>query len=317
MPNIRYDWSLEEVSNIYNSPLIEIIRKASSIHSKNFDNSIFLNTLVSVKTGACPEDCAYCAQSARYNTKISTQILSEEDIISQAKKAIANGASRICLSMSGKEIKDNDDLTKIINAAKKIRQLDVNVCCTLGTINDASIVKKLKKAGITAYNHNLDTSENFYPKIITTRKYQDRINTINLLIKEKLNYCSGGIIGMGEKESDRIALIHKLSTMPKHPFSIPINVLVPIEGTPLYEKFTPPTIFELIRLIATTRIIMPKSIICLAAGRQFLSDEQQTLCFIAGANSVFIGDKLLTTKNNDCEKDKNLFNTLGFKLNLH
>lgn len=303
----------EEIKEIYNQPLIELIHQAAEIHRNHFKvNEVQISSLVSIKTGGCPEDCAYCPQSAKYNTEIKVHKLMEpdelKDNIECAKK---NGVSRMCLGAAWREVRNNRDFDKVLEMVKMISKEGLEVCATLGMISEEH-AKKLAEAGLYAYNHNLDTSEEYYTKIIRTRTYQDRLNTLQNVRKAGLTICSGGIIGMGESVEDRISMLYTLNLLNPHPESVPINTLVPVKGTPL-ENQPKVSIWELVRMIATTRIVLPTSMVRLSAGRIELSYEAQALCFIAGANSIFAGDKLLTTPNNDLNQDKVLFETLGLK----
>jgi len=301
----------DQVAELFRKPLVELVFESARIHRDYHPaREIKLNTLISVKTGACGEDCAYCAQSSRYNTGIDSSFLSLEEVIAQAKRAKQNGASRICLSASQREMLNKEQLSMYLKMAAAVRELGMDVCCTLGMLNKETVAE-LKNAGFSAYNHNLDTSERFYPEIITTRKWSERLETIDMLIDSDMPFCSGGIIGMGENEDDRIDLIYTLASRKKHPYSIPFNFLVPIKGTPLGNESLRANTFDMLRLIATSRILMPTAIICLAAGRESLSDEAQFLCFMAGANSIFIGDKLLTTENKNPESDTALLSQIG------
>ena len=311
--DIRYDWTREEIEEIYNLPLMELVFKASEIHRKyHAIGEILVNQLISVKTGGCTEDCAYCAQSIRYKTKINVhKLMSAEEVYQHAVNAKKNGANRVCLSSAWREIRDNRDFPKILEMVKKVKALGLEVCITMGMLTEEQ-ARQLKEAGLDTYNHNLDTSPEYYPEIITTRTYEDRLNTIKNVQKAGINVCCGGIIGLGEKTKDRIALLQVLSNLNPHPESVPINMLVPIPGTPL-EKNTPPDTWELLRMIATARIIMPKSIIRISAGREKLSLEAQALCFFAGANSIFSGEKLLTVPNTELQKDQQMFKILGLK----
>ncbi len=310
---IRNNWTIEEVSKIYNTPLLELVAEASNVHKQyQPKNGIFLNTLISVKTGGCSEDCAYCAQSVHNKTTMNDlSFMNIEQVKENALEAKNNGVKRVCLSTSGREL-DEKDFNIILTMIKEVQQLDMKVCCTLGLLDEEKALK-LKEAGISAYNHNLDTSENFYSNIITTREYSDRIKTLNILQKTGIPYCSGGIIGLGEKTKDRVSMLHTLATMGKHPYNFPINRLVPIEGTPL-EKNEIISVYEVIRTIATARILMPKTIIALAAGRISISEEGQALCFLAGANSIFAGSKLLTTPNNSINSDNDMLQTFGLNI---
>ena len=311
--DIRHDWTREEIEEIYTLPLMELIFKAAEVHKKYHKiGEILVNQLISVKTGGCTEDCAYCAQSIRYKTKIKVhKLMSAEEVYQHALEAKKNGANRVCLSSAWREIRDNRDFPKILDMIKKVKSLGLEVCITMGMLTEEQ-AKQLKEAGLDTYNHNLDTSPEYYPKIITTRTYEDRLNTIKNVQKAGINVCCGGIIGLGEKIKDRIGLLHVLSNLKPHPESVPINVLVPIPGTPL-EKNTPPDVWELLRMVATARILMPKSIIRLSAGREKLSTEAQALCFFAGANSIFSGEKLLTVPNTELNKDQQMFKILGLK----
>lgn len=303
----------EEVRKIYNKPLLELVYDAATVHRRFHDSGkIKISTLISVKTGECIEDCAYCAQSVHYNTGIKPQkIMTTAEVVEKALKAKKSGATRICLSTSWRNAGGNKNIGNIIEMAEEVRMLGMDVCCTLGMINKENAAKLLK-AGISGYNHNLDTSRSFYPEIVTTRTYDDRLETINNLIDAGMPYCSGGIIGMGESNEDRISLLHTLATQKKHPFNFPVNALVPVKGTPL-ENQLPVSVWEIVRMIAAARIIMPESNISLAAGRINMTQEGQALCFLAGANSVFIGEKLLTTANTKIEDDMRLFEILGLK----
>jgi len=307
-------YNFSQIQEIYNTGLLQLLSQASEVHRNHHSYSrVYLNTLVSYKTGGCGEDCAYCAQSSRYQTHIDNKsiYLTVENAVLEAKKAKELGAERICISASWKNIPNDEKLQEIISIGKQIRQMGMKVCCTLGTVNEEQI-HALKEAGFSAFNHNIDTSERFYPQIVTTRSYKDRLSTISLLQEHDMPWCSGGIIGMGETADDRLQMLMTLANQPKQPFSVPLNVLVPIKGTPL-EHIAPVSHWEMIRLIATARILMPKTIICLAAGRENMSEEKQALCFLAGANSVFTGEKLLTTDNCNPDTDSNLFKILGMK----
>lgn len=305
--------SKSEIKAIYELPLIELIHKAAEIHRQNFDiKKVQISSLVSIKTGGCPEDCAYCPQSAKYNTEIKVHKLMEptelQESINYAKE---NGVSRMCLGAAWREVRNNRDFDKVLEMVKMITNEGLEVCATLGMISEDQ-AKRLAEAGLYAYNHNIDTSEEYYTKIISTRNYQDRLNTLQNVRKAGLTICSGGIIGMGESADDRISMLYTLNLLNPHPESVPINTLVPVKGTPL-ENQPKVSIWELVRMIATTRIVLPKSMVRLSAGRLELSMEAQTLCFLAGANSIFAGDKLLTTPNNDINQDKLMFEILGLE----
>jgi len=305
--------TLEQIRDIYFLPLIELLGRAVEVHRKHHNpRKIQTSSLLSIKTGGCPEDCAYCPQSAKYHTEVKVhKLMDKEEVVEFAKKARASGAGRVCLGAAWREVRNNRDFDKVVDMVKEISSLGMEVCATLGMLTEEQ-AKRLKEAGLYAYNHNLDTSESFYGKIITTRTYSDRINTLNNARKAGLTLCSGGIIGMGESEEDRIGMLHSLSLLQPPPESIPINALVPVDGTPL-ENQSPVPVWDLVRMIATARIVFPASMIRLSAGRTSLSREAQTLCFLAGANSVFIGDKLLTTPNPQENEDMELFRILGIQ----
>lgn len=313
MTLVRSDWSNEEISEVYISPLLDLIYKAATIHRENFDPSeVQVSSLISVKTGGCPEDCSYCPQAARYHTGVKAHKLMEvEEVLEMAEKARQGGASRMCLGAAWREVRDNRDFDKVLDMVRGINSMNMEVCCTLGMINEEQAAK-LADAGLYAYNHNIDTSEEKYGDIISTRTYEDRLGTLKNVRKANLTMCSGGIIGMGESVDDRIKMLKTLSSFTPHPESVPINALVSIEGTPL-ENLEPVPIWDMIRMIATTRIIMPKSRVRLSAGRTGMSEEGQALCFLAGANSIFAGDKLLTTPNPAFNEDMELFSLLGLK----
>jgi len=307
----RNNWTREEIADIYNKPLIELVFEAASVHRKYFDPSeVQMSTLLSIKTGGCPEDCAYCPQAARYNTDVKgTPLLNENEIIESALQAKANGSSRFCMGAAWREVKDNRHFDQVVDMVSKITDMGMEVCCTLGMLNEHQ-AKRLKDAGLYAYNHNLDTSPEYYDKIISTRSYQDRLDTLENVRNAGISVCCGGIVGMGEKQPDRIGLLHTLATLPAHPESVPINALVAVEGTPLEGQEKLP-FWEMLRTIATARIIMPASMVRLSAGRQEMSLSEQFLCFLAGANSIFAGDKLLTTPNPEFNQDKMMFELFG------
>lgn len=303
----------EEIKKIYTQPLIDLIHQAADVHRKNFNpKQVQISSLISIKTGGCPEDCAYCPQSAKYQTEVKVHKLMEpEELKDNIHYAKNNGISRMCLGAAWREVRENRDFDKVLEMVKMITNEGLEVCATFGMINEEQ-AKKLADAGLYAYNHNIDTSEEYYNKIISTRNYQDRINTLHNVRKAGLTICSGGIIGMGESEDDRIGMLYTLNLLNPHPESVPINTLVPVKGTPL-EKQNKVSVWELVRMIATTRIVLPKSMVRLSAGRLDLSLEAQALCFIAGANSIFAGEKLLTTPNNDFNQDKLMFELLGLE----
>lgn len=312
MTDIRNNWTHEEVKDIYNLPLLDLVNRASNIHRKYHDSTkMNMNTLISVRTGACSQDCKYCAQSARYDTHVKPEKLSLEQVIDDAKVAKSNGVKRVCLSSAGRDGNRDDRFNEMAEMITEVKKLGLEVCCTMGMINKEK-AKKLADLGITAVNHNLDTSERHYPTITTTRTYAERLETLANLQEAGINYCSGGILGMGEDDEDRIEMLRTLSNQAKHPYNVPLNSLVPVEGTPFYGKDVI-DIFEMVRAVATARILMPKAVIAFAAGRTHYSKEGQALCFMAGANSIFFGNKLLTVGNVEINEDQALLETLGMK----
>jgi len=310
---IKNSWTREEITEIYQTPILELVYQAATVHREHHDpQEVQVCTLLSVKTGGCPEDCAYCPQAARYHTDIEVQkLLPVEEVLEAARQARDSGSTRFCMGAAWREVRDNRDFDQVLEMVKGVNRMGMEVCCTLGMLTQGQ-AQKLKEAGLYAYNHNLDTSEDHYSEIITTRNYEDRLDTLDNVRKADISVCSGGIIGMGEEESDRIGLLHRLATQPKHPESVPVNALVPVPGTPLEDQERV-SVWDMIRMIATARIIMPKSMVRLSAGRVRMTTEEQALCFMAGANSIFAGDKLLTTPNPDQVKDQKLFQTLNLK----
>ena len=310
---IRTDWTREEISEIYNQPVMDLIYRAATVHRQYHDaQEVQVCTLLSVKTGGCPEDCAYCPQAARYHTEVKVHKLMEvQEVMEKALEAKESGSTRFCMGAAWREVRDNKDFDKVLDMVKGVSTMGMEVCCTLGMLSHEQ-ANKLKEAGLYAYNHNLDTSEEFYGDIITTRNYSDRLDTLENVRQAKISVCSGGIIGMGEKEGDRIGMLHTLATLPQHPESVPVNALVPVEGTPLEEQ-PKVSVWEMIRMIATARIIMPQAMVRLSAGRVRMNLEEQALCFMAGANSIFAGDKLLTTPNPGYVQDKEMFQVLNLK----
>ena len=313
MTNIRNDWTREEIAAIYNKPVLELVYEGATVHRRYHDPSeVQVCTLLSVKTGGCPEDCAYCPQAARYHTDVKVhKLLEVDEVLGKAREAQAAGSTRFCMGAAWREVRDNRDFDKVIDMVKGVNGMGMEVCCTLGMLSPEQ-ARKLKKAGLYAYNHNLDTSEEFYSDIITTRNYQDRLETLENVRQAKISVCSGGIIGLGEHENDRIGMFHTLATLPEHPESVPVNALVPVEGTPLADQ-PKVSVWEMIRMIATARIIMPRAMVRLSAGRVRMSLEEQALCFLAGANSIFAGDKLLTTPNPEFVEDQRMFQVLELK----
>jgi len=311
MTEVRYNWTKEEISEIYHTPLLDLIYRAATVHRENRDYAeVQISSLISVKTGGCPEDCAYCPQAARYQTGVNVHaILPKEEVVLAAQKAKAGGASRLCMGAAWREVRDNRDFDKVIEMVKAVNELDMEVCCTLGMLNEAQ-AQRLADAGLYAYNHNLDTSEEDYKRIITTRTYDDRLQTLENVRKAKISVCSGGIIGLGETVEDRISMLKTLSNLPKHPESVPVNALVPVAGTPLAEQ-PRVSVWDMVRMIATARIIMPRTQVRLSAGRTEMSTVEQALCFMAGASSIFAGEKLLTTPNPSFDEDMAMFELLG------
>ena len=310
--NQRHDWSKEELKDLYRLPFNDLLYAAQWIHRKYFiPNEIQMSTLLSIKTGACPEDCSYCPQSVRFNTGVDPEdLMPLEAVISAAKKAKKAGATRFCMGAAYRGPKDRQ-LEKIIAMIKAVKSLGLETCATLGLL-DKDQALLLKRSGLDYYNHNLDTSESFYKEVITTRNYSDRLKTLESVRESGMKVCCGGILGLGEGRDDRIMLMQTLANMPTQPESVPINNLVRSSGTPL-ENADPIDMIEFVRTIAVARIIMPKSHVRLSAGRSDFSDEMQALCFMAGANSIFYGDKLLTTKNPDYNEDLALLSKLGLK----
>ena len=310
MSEIRNNWSKQEISTLFNLPFNDLLFKAQSIHRENFNpNQVQVSTLLSIKTGACPEDCGYCSQSAKNDAEVERErLLPLDEVIEKATIAKQNGASRFCMGAAWRN-PTNKNLDKVIDMVVAVKELGMETCVTLGMLTDEQ-TQRLKKAGLDYYNHNLDTSPEYYGDIITTRTYQDRLDTLEHVRNADINVCSGGILGMGEKQTDRVSLLQQLANLPKHPESVPMNMLVQVEGTPLHgvDKIES---LDFIRSIAVARIIMPESVVRLSAGRNEMSDETQALCFLAGANSIFYGDRLLTTDNPDENHDQQLFARLG------
>jgi len=309
---IRHDWSKEEVQALYDLPFNDLLFKAQTVHRANFDpNEVQVSTLLSIKTGSCPEDCKYCPQSAHYNTGLEKQRLMEvEAVLKKAAEAKAKGSSRFCMGAAWKN-PNKRDMPYVLEMVKGVKEMGLETCMTLGMLNEEQ-AGQLAEAGLDYYNHNLDTSPEFYNKIITTRTYGDRLDTLQHVRDSGMKICSGGIIGMGEREKDRIGLLAQLASLPQHPESVPINMLVKVKGTPLedVDNLDP---FDFVRCIAVARILMPKSHVRLSAGREEMSDEMQAMCFMAGANSIFYGECLLTTPNPEAHKDMQLFKRLGLR----
>ncbi|MEK6494424.1 biotin synthase BioB [Myroides odoratimimus] len=312
---IRHNWTKAEIQSIYNTPLLELIHQASLVHRKYHNpNEVQVSTLLSIKTGGCVEDCSYCGQAARYHTDIKVQrLLPLETVLGTAKKAKEAGSSRFCMAAAWREVRDNRDFDKVLDMVKGVNEMGLEVCCTLGMLTEEQ-AKRLQEAGLYAYNHNLDTSEDHYDKIISTRTFSNRINTIDNVRKAGITVCSGGIIGLGENDTDRISMLHTLATMEIHPESVPINALVRVKGTPMEEMPKVET-WDMVRMIATARIVMPTTMVRLSAGRIEMSEYEQAMCFMAGANSMFSGDNetLLVTPNPSLSADQTLLNNLGLK----
>ena len=307
---IRHDWQLDEVQALFALPFNDLIFKAQTIHREHFDpNEVQISSLLSIKTGACSEDCGYCPQSARYDSGLTPEALMPvEAVLQAAQQAKDQGASRFCMGAAWRQPKDKD-VERVIEMVQGVKALGMETCVTLGMLTDAQTIR-LKEGGLDYYNHNLDTSEDYYSEVITTRTYQDRLDTLDRVRDAGINVCCGGIVGMGESAVDRAQLLIQLANMSKHPESVPVNMLVQVEGTPLMgAEELDPIVF--VRTLAVARIMMPKSRVRLSAGRNNMSDEMQALCFLAGANSIFYGDKLLTTDNPMTNHDLALFERLG------
>ncbi len=311
MSEIRHNWTTEEILEVYNRPLLELLYEAATVHRKYHDSrEVQVSTLISVKTGGCPEDCGYCPQAARYHTDIEkNDLLTVNQVKAQALRAKSGGSSRICMGAAWRDVKEGPEFEQVLDMVREVNKLDMEVCCTLGMVTENQ-AKRLAEAGLYAYNHNLDSGEDFYKEIISTRGYEDRLKTLDNVRKSNVTVCSGGIIGMGESEVDRAGMLLALSNLNPQPESVPINALVAVEGTPLEEQ-KPVPIWDMVRMVATTRIVLPNTTVRLSAGRTDMSQEGQTLCFMAGAGSIFAGDKLLTTPNPDINEDMKLFETLG------
>ena len=310
---VRNNWTIDEIKEIYNTPLMDLIYRAATIHRQyNETGEVQVCTLLSIKTGGCSEDCSYCSQAARYNTGVNVQALMKKDqVMEYAAKAKAAGSTRFCMGAAWREVRDNKDFDRVLDMVKGVNEMGMEVCCTLGMLTEDQ-ARKLADAGLYSYNHNLDTSSEYYSEVISTRTYDDRLATLDNVRKAGVTVCCGGIIGLGETHDDRIKMLHTLSTLPQHPDSVPINALVPIKGTPL-ENNPKVDVWDMIKMIATARILMPTSMVRLSAGRTQMNQAEQALCFMAGANSIFAGDKLLTTPNPSFEEDNQMFQLLGLK----
>lgn len=308
--SVRHDWTNEQVQALFNLPFNDLMFEAQKVHRANFDpNEVQVSTLLSIKTGACPEDCKYCPQSARYDTGLEKERLLEiEKVIQRAREAKAAGSTRFCMGAAWRNLKDRD-MPYVVNMVQEVKKLGLETCMTLGMLSRDQALA-LKQAGLDYYNHNLDTSPEYYGDIITTRTYQDRLDTLENVRSAGMNVCSGGIVGMGETAGDRAGLLIQLANLPEQPQSVPINMLVKVEGTPL-DKLDDLEPFEFVRTIAVARIMMPQSHVRLSAGREAMNEQMQAMCFMAGANSIFYGCKLLTTSNPDTHEDVMLFRKLG------
>lgn len=313
MSTTKHNWTKEEIIAIYNKPLMELLYEAATVHRKHHDpNVVQVSTLLSIKTGGCPEDCGYCPQAARYHTNIEgNDLMTVQQVKAQALRAKSSGSSRVCMGAAWRNVKDGPEFDQVLEMVRTINKLDMEVCCTLGMLTENQ-AHRLAEAGLYAYNHNLDTSEEYYKEVISTRGFEDRLQTIDNVRKTNVTVCSGGIIGMGESVNDRAGMLVALSTLNPQPESVPINALVAVEGTPLEDQ-NPVEIWEMVRMVATTRIVMPETQVRLSAGRTEMSREGQALCFFAGANSIFAGDKLLTTPNPDVNEDMKMFELLGLQ----
>lgn len=312
----RQDWTREEISAIYYQPLLELAHQASLVHRRfHSPCEVQLCTLMNIKTGGCTEDCSYCAQATRYQKGTGLEakrVETVESVLAAAKTAKENGSTRFCMGAAWRDMRGRkNSLKNITEMVKGVKAMGMEVCVTLGMI-DGEQAKQLKEAGLTAYNHNVDTSREFYPSIITTRSYDERLKTLSNVRDAGINVCSGGILGLGESSEDRVGLLHTVSTLPSHPESFPVNALVPIKGTPLGNT-TPIAFTSMLRTIATARILMPATIIRIAAGRKTMSEEQQALCFMAGANAIFTGEKMLTTDCNGWDEDSAMFGRWGLE----
>ena len=311
-PLVRHDWTSKETLNLLRQPFNDLVHSAQRIHRQNFDpNKVQLSTLMNIKTGGCPEDCAYCPQSARYQTGVRAEKLATiEEVVSQASLAKNKGASRFCMGAAWRQPKQKD-LDSVVSMIKVIKDMNMESCVTLGMLSSDQ-ARQLKDAGLDYYNHNIDSSPEYYTKIISTRDYNERLATLDNVREAGIRVCCGGIIGMGESSEDRAGFLLTLANMPSHPESVPINMLVKVEGTPLNDAEAADPI-EFVRIIAAARIMMPRSYIRLSAGRNDMSDEMQALCYLAGANSIFYGEKLLTTDNPQLNQDRQLLERLGIK----
>ena len=303
----------DQILEIYNLPFMDLMYRAASVHREQHDpNVVQVSTLLSIKTGGCPEDCGYCPQAARYHTDVEgNDLMGVQQVKAQALRAKASGSSRVCMGAAWRNVKDGPEFDQVLEMVRTINKLDMEVCCTLGMLTENQ-AHRLAEAGLYAYNHNLDSSEEYYKKVISTRGYEDRLQTIDNVRRTNVTVCSGGIIGMGEDVRDRCAMLAALAHLSPQPESVPINALVAVDGTPLEDQ-KPVSIWEMVRMVATARIVLPNTQVRLSAGRTQMSREGQAMCFFVGANSIFAGDKLLTTPNPDVNEDMEMFRELGLK----
>jgi biotin synthase len=308
----RHDWTRAEIAALFDLPFPELVFRAASVHRMHFQpDEVQLSQLLSVKTGGCAENCGYCSQSAHFKTGLAaTKLMATADVVAQARRAKEGGAQRFCMGAAWRDLKDRD-LPAVSAMISEVKALGLETCATLGMLTESQ-AHALKDAGLDYYNHNLDTSPDYYPNVVSTRTYQDRLDTLSHVRAAGMSTCCGGIVGMGESREDRVGLLHALATLPEHPTSLPVNALVPVDGTPLSES-APIDGLEFVRTIAVARMVCPKSMVRLSAGRETMSRELQALCFLAGANSIFVGDKLLTTANPDKDSDAKLFADMGLK----
>jgi biotin synthase len=315
--SLRHDWDRAEAEALYDLPFADLMFQAQGIHRRNFDpNHVETASLLSIKTGGCPEDCGYCSQSAHYDTGLkATKLMAQADVVATAERARDAGASRFCMAAAWRNPKDRD-LDEVCAMVSAVKDLGMETCATLGMLTPAQ-AERLRDAGLDFYNHNVDTSPEFYDKIITTRTLQDRIDTLTHVREAGIKVCCGGIVGMGEEVDDRLGMLVLLANLPSHPESVPINLWNEVKGVPVNDTAARPDAIALARLVAVARILMPKSVVRLSAGRQYMTDELQALCFLAGANSIFIGDVLLTTKNPQRDRDADLLERLGIKSRLN
>lgn len=313
--DIRHDWTVPEIQALLDLPLLDLVYRAQTVHRRNQDDTVQLASLLSVKTGGCPEDCGYCPQSAHHSKKTGVakqSLMDVDDVLSKARTARDAGASRFCMGAAWREVKDGEEFDKVVAMVEGVNAMGMESCVTLGMLQEHQ-AKRLAAAGLTAYNHNLDTSPEYYSKIISTRCYEDRLETLRHVRDAGISVCCGGIIGMGESNRDRASMLQVLATMNPHPESVPVNALVAVKGTPLEGRASVDPL-DLVRMCAAARIVMPASRVRLSAGRAHLTREAQALCFMAGANSIFYGEKLLTTDNNDAAEDRAMIESLGLKI---